>query len=97
MATGAMGHLPGATECEPLSMGLGSTAQMQRREFDKPLPDALSVFLRHMRWLMVGRKPTAMPDLGQGDSPVHRYTPSPPPTQGTREPGWGERRGPREH
>ena len=75
MATGAMGHLRGATE--PLSMRLGSTVQMQRREIDKRLPDVLSVFLRHMRWLMVRRKPTAMPVLGQGHSPVRRYTPPP--------------------
>ena len=32
----------------------------------------------------------------QGHSQDHRYTP-PPPTQGARQPGWGERRGPREH
>ena len=66
-------------------MRLGSTVQMQRREFDKRLPDVLSVFLRHMRRLMVRRQPTAMPDLGQGDNPVHRYT-LPPPTgrQATR-------------
>ena len=78
MATGAMGHLRGATECEPLSMQLGSTVKMHRREFDKRLPDVFSVFLRHMRWLMVRRKPTAMPDLWQGHSPVRRYTPPPP-------------------
>ena len=60
------------------SMRLGSTVQMQRREFDKRLPDVLSVFLRHMRWLMVHRKPTAMPVLWQGHSPVCRYTPPPP-------------------
>ena len=59
-------------------MRLGSTVQMQRREFDKRLPDVLSVFLRHKRWLMVRRKPTAMPVLGQGHSPVRRYTPRPP-------------------
>ena len=64
-------------------MRLGSTVQTQRREIDKRLPDVLSVFLRHMRWLMVCRQPTAMPDLGQGHSPVHRYTPPPP----RREPG----------
>ena len=57
------------------SMRLGSTVQMQRREFDKRLTDVLSVFLRHMRWLMVRRKPTAMPVLGQGHSPVRRYIP----------------------
>ena len=34
----------------------------------------------------------------QGHSPDHRYTsPPPPPGQGARKPGWGERRGPREH
>ena len=77
MATGAMGHLQRATECEPLSMRLGSTVQMQRQEFDKRLPDVLPAFLRHMRCLMVRRKPTAMPDLGQGHSPVRRYTPLP--------------------
>ena len=60
-------------------MRLGSTMQMQRREFDKRLPDVLSVFVRRMRWLMVRRQPTAMPDLGQGHSPLHRYTPPPPP------------------
>ena len=59
-------------------MRLGSTVQMQRREFNKRLPDVLSVFLRHMWWLMVRRKPTAMPDHGQGHSPVRRYTPPPP-------------------
>ena len=32
----------------------------------------------------------------QGHSPVLRYTP-PPPAQGARQPGWVERRGPREH
>ena len=58
-------------------MRLGSTVQMRRREFDKRLPDVLSVFLWHMRWLMVRRKPLAMPDLGQGQSPVPRYTPPP--------------------
>ena len=58
-------------------MRLGSTVQMQRRGFDKRLPDILSVFLRHMRWHMVRRKPTAMPVLGQGHSPVRRYTPPP--------------------
>ena len=60
-----------------LSMRLGSTVQMQRREFVYRLPDVLSVFLRHMRWLMVRRQPTAMPDHGQGHSPVYRYTPPP--------------------
>ena len=79
-----MGHLRGATECEHLSMRLGSTVQMQRRELDKRLPDVLSVFLRHMRWLMVRREPRAMPDLGQGHSPVHGYT---PPTHTCRAPG----------
>ena len=59
------------------SMRLGSTVQMQRREFDKRLTDVLSVFLRHMRWLMVHRNPTAMAVLGQGHSPVRRYTPPP--------------------
>ena len=59
------------------SMRLGSTVQRQRREFDKRLPDVLSVFLRHMRWLMVRRKQTAMPVLGQGHSPVRRYPPPP--------------------
>ena len=58
-------------------MRLGSTVQKQRREFDKRLPDVLSVFLRHMRWLTVRRKPTAMPVLGQGHSAVRRYTPPP--------------------
>ena len=72
MATGAMGHLRGATE--PLSMRLGSNVQKQRREFDKHLPDVLSVFLWHMRWLMVCRKPTAMPVLGQGHSPPPPHT-----------------------
>ena len=33
----------------------------------------------------------------QGHSPDHRYTHPHPPTQGARQPGWGERRGPREH
>ena len=34
----------------------------------------------------------------QGDSPDHRYThPPPPSTQGARQAGWGEGRGPREH
>ena len=94
MAAGAMGRLRGATKCEPLvtapgpkgvlvrswSLRLGSTVQMQRQEFDKRPPDVLSVFLRHMRWLMVRRKPTAMPVLGQGHSPVCRYTPPPPHT-----------------
>ena len=56
-------------------MRLGSTVPMQRREFDERLTDVLSVFFRHMRWLMVRRKPTAMPVLGQGHSPVRRYTP----------------------
>ena len=60
------------------SMRLGSTVQMQRREFDKRLPDVLSVFFWHMRWLMVRRKPTAKPVLGQGHSPVCRYTPPAP-------------------
>ena len=69
-----------------LSMRLGSAMQKQRREFDKRLPDVLSVFIRRMRWLKVRRQPTAMPDLGQGHSPVHRYTPPPPNTgrQATR-------------
>ena len=78
MATGAMGHLRDATECKPLSMRLGSTVQMQQREFDKRFPDVLSVFLRHMLLLMVRRKPTAMPDIGQGHRPVRRYTPPHP-------------------
>ena len=60
-------------------MRLGSTVQMQRRKFHKRPPDVLSVFLRHMRWLMVRRKPTAMTDLGHGPSPVRRYTSPPPP------------------
>ena len=64
-------------ECEPLSMRLGSTMQMQRRKFDKRLPGVLSVFTRRMRWLIVRRQPTAMPDLGQGHSQVHRYPPPP--------------------
>ena len=59
-------------------MRLGSTVQMQRREFDKHLPDVLSLFLRHMRSFMVRRKPTALPVLGQGHSSVLRYTPPPP-------------------
>ena len=80
-----------------LSMRLGSTMQMQRREFHKRLPGVLSVFIRHKRRLMVRRQPKAMPDLGQGHSPDHRYTHPPRPTQGARQPGWGERRGPREH
>ena len=50
------------------------------------------MYIRRMRW-----QPAAMPDLGQGHSPVQRYNPPPPPTQGARQPGWGERRGPREH
>ena len=58
-------------------MRLGSTVQMQRRDFNKRPPDVLSVFLRHMRWLMVCRKPRATPVLGQGHSPVRRYTPPP--------------------
>ena len=33
----------------------------------------------------------------QGHSPDHRYTLPPPLTQGARQPGWGERRGPGEH
>ena len=60
------------------SMRLGLTVQMQRREFDKRLTDVLSVFLRHLRWLMVRRKSTAMPVVGQGHSPVRRYTAPPP-------------------
>ena len=62
------------------SMRLDSTVQMQRREFDKCLTVVLSVFLRKMRWLMVRRNQTAsvMPVLGQGHSPVRRYTPPTP-------------------
>ena len=62
------------------SMRLDSTVQMQRREFDKRLTVVLSVFLRRMRWHMVHRNPKAsvMPVLGQGHSPVRRYTAPPP-------------------
>ena len=61
------------------SMRLDSTVQMQRREVDKRLTVAISVFLQKMRWLMVRRNPTAsvMPVHEQGHSPVHRYTPPP--------------------
>ena len=55
-------------------MRLGSTMQMQRREFDKRLRR------------MVGTGPQSRPQIHP-----------PPPAQGARQPGWGERRGPREH
>ena len=55
-------------------MQLGSTMQMQRREFDKRLRR------------MMGTGPQSRPQI-----------PPPPPTQGARQPGWGERRGPRGH
>ena len=77
-----MGHLRSATECEPLAKRLGSTMQKQRREFDKRLPDVLSVYIRRM----VGTGPQSSPQI---HPPTH--------TQGARQPGWGERRGPREH
>ena len=81
--------------CEPLSMRLGPTVQMQRREFDKrPLTlSPCSFGTCGGAWCVENQRPCQ----SSGRATVQSADTPPPPTQGTRQPGWGERRAPREH